>query len=112
MRTDINHWLYRENIPCPNLRTLARLPIIRNLRVFVHLPANAMSDVFADDRIAVRFGMALDRIADVSEVIACATLVDCQLQTFFSHANQSQQVIGDIADRDSGSRIAYEPFES
>src|SRR5881227_717979 len=53
------HRLDSENHPLLELRTGARLAVIRDLRILVHLAPDAVSDQRADDREAVGLDLAL-----------------------------------------------------
>ena len=107
MRAHVDHRLDRENVAFFDLRALARRAVVGNLRVFVHTAPDAMPDVVAHDRIAMRFRMLLHRPADVAQVFARATLLDRALQTLFGDANQLQESSSDT--RPTGTVVAVSP---
>src|SRR5205814_1816659 len=81
VRAHVEHRLDGEDVAGFDLNALARRAVVWNLRVFVHAPADAVPDVLAHDRIAVRFGVRLHRPADVAQVPSGPALFDRALQT-------------------------------
>src|ERR1041385_2658085 len=83
-RAHVNHRFESKNVALFDLRPLAWLSIIWNLRILMHPPADAMAHVIADNRISVRFRVRLNGKPYVAEMIARAALLNRQLQAFFS----------------------------
>ncbi len=92
VRPQINHRLDRKNVASLDFRPLPGLPIVRNLRVFVHPAANSMTDVIPHHRIAVALRVLLHRPANVTQVLSRPTLLNRQLQTLLGDPNQLQPV--------------------
>src|SRR3954469_19253260 len=90
------HRLDRENHALFQLRTGARLAVIRDLRVLVHLAAHPMPDQGLDDREAVGLDLALDRRRDIADVVADANLLDRLEQRFARGLHEPR---GDRRDR-------------
>ena len=63
--THVDHRFNRKNHPGLQPRSLPRLPIIRHLRLFMQLPANAMTDELRHNRVPCRFHMLLNRVRNV-----------------------------------------------
>src|SRR3712207_4731784 len=76
VRADVDHRLDGEDVAGFDFDARARLSVVRDLRVLVHFPADAVADVVADDRVAVRLCVRLHGPADVAQVPARPTLLD------------------------------------
>jgi hypothetical protein len=63
--THVDHRFDRKDHPCLQSGSLARLPIIRHLRIFMQLPANPMADELRYDRVTGRLHMPLNRMRNV-----------------------------------------------
>src|SRR5690242_21664659 len=63
----VDHRLDREGHAWLERKAGARLAVVQDLRLLVEAPADAMAAALAHDREAVRFGMRLDRRADVAQ---------------------------------------------
>ena len=85
------------------------LPVIGDGRVLVHLPADAVPDVFAHDRKAVRFRMRLHRCADVVQRRACTQVFDRLPEALLGDAHELLLFLADGADRKSARPVAVEP---
>ena len=59
---------------------LVGLTVVGDLRVLVHLAADAMADEGADDREPLGADLALNRVRDVAEVVVGLDLLDCRVQ--------------------------------
>src|SRR2546426_6151274 len=92
-RAQIDHRLQREHITLLNLWSLAGFSVVWNLRILMHAAADAMSNVIAHNGIPFGLGVRLDRESDISQMITCVTLFDCQLQALFSNTHQLQTII-------------------
>ena len=57
---------------------LACVTVIRNLRVFVHVAADAVSNQGSNDAVAVRFHTGLDRIGNIPHTIPDHGLLDTE----------------------------------
>src|SRR4051812_13798060 len=66
-RLDGDHQARGEAAP------LGGVAVVRNVRLFVHRPADAVPHELADHRVTVRLRMRLDRPADVAQAIAGGT---------------------------------------
>src|SRR5262250_1208891 len=84
----VDHWFHRENIASLYLGTKTRFAVVGNLRVFMHSPADPMTNVISNNRVTAVFSVLLHRPADVAEMIAGATLLNRQLKTLFSNPNK------------------------
>ena len=75
-RAGVDHRLDREHHARLQLRARARLAEVGDLRVLVHVAADAVPDQRADDREPLGLDLALDRVRDVAEVVAGPRLLD------------------------------------
>src|SRR6267378_6226663 len=57
-------------------RAASRITVIRQVRLVMHLCADAMPDKYPDHRKSVLFHPALHRVAYIAEPVACAHLFD------------------------------------
>src|SRR6476659_117634 len=88
-RADLaEHRLERQNHSLPQLETTAAAAVVVDLRFFVHPAADPVSDKVADDVEAARFGMLLNRRADVADVAARAHLLDREIEALFGGLHQ------------------------
>src|SRR5207245_2537085 len=85
LHSQIDHGFDREHIAVLNLRAFTRLSIVGNLRIFVHTPPDAVTDIVTHHGIAMRFRMRLYCPADVTQVIPGAALFDRPIETFFGN---------------------------
>ena len=67
-------------------------------RVVEHL-AKAVPAEIADHAVAVLLGMALDRVADVAEMVARLRLFEPEHQAFIGHVDQAARLDRDVADQ-------------
>src|ERR1700730_1614333 len=81
MTAHIDHRLNRKNVANLYFWPEPRLPVIRDLGIFMHSPTDSMANVVADNGIAMPLSMLLDRPSDISKVIACSTLHNGSLET-------------------------------
>src|SRR5215213_5383608 len=107
----VDHRLDGKNVTHLDLRPETGPAIIRNLRVFVHPPANPMADVIAHDRITIGLCVLLYGPTDVTEMFSAATLFNGAVETFFSHANELEPIFIDFADRNCRRRVADKTLE-
>src|SRR5688572_20565752 len=112
LRTDLaQHRLDRQDHSFTQLQTAAALPVVVNLRLLVHLPADAMTDEVADDMEAARLRMLLHRCPDVTEVTSRAHLFDGQVEAFFRRPDQLLRARSHLSNRNRDRAIAYESLE-
>src|SRR5688500_19000344 len=111
MSSEIHHRFNSKNVARLDLRTESRTPVIRDLRVLVHAPANAVPDVVSDDRITIRFGMFLDRPTNIAKVVTDPALLDRSAQAVLSNPDQLEPFFANLADRDRSGRIADETLQ-
>src|SRR5580765_4076776 len=110
-RTHIDHWFHGKHIAFFDLGSLARLAVVRNLRVFMHAPSDTMPHIIADYRISVGLGVRLYRETDIAQMFSRPALFYRQRQAFFGHANQLQSIFAYIADRNGRGRVTYESVQ-
>ena len=60
----------------------------------------------ADDAVAVLFGMSLDRVADVADMVAGFGLLDTEHQTFIGHVDKAFGFHRHIADEEHAAGVA------
>ena len=104
--TLIDHRLNREDDTGPQLRSALALPIVRNLRLFVHRSAYAMSHIFTHDRKAARLCIVLDRPRNIFQIFARPRLFDRRHQRAFRCFEQTLGDIGYVPDRKRPSSVA------
>ena len=76
----VDHGLDGEDVADLEPHPLAGRPVVRDLRVLVHGGADPVTDVLADHGEPGRLRLALDRGADVAELLAFDDLVDRGLE--------------------------------
>ena len=69
-----NHRLNGNTQTVLDLHAVSTFPIIGNLRIFVHLTTNAVTDKFADYPVTPCFTMVLYCIPDISEAFSSQSL--------------------------------------
>src|SRR5690349_15463766 len=72
----IDHRLDREHRSLLQQRSLAGVPVVRDLRLLVHLTPDPMTDQSADNREPLDLDGPLDRRRDVTQPLAGAHLFD------------------------------------
>ena len=107
----IHHRLNRKNISGLYFGTLAGLPIIWYLGVFVHAAPNSMANVLAHDGVTAALGVLLHGGADVPKVLTGPALLNRKFQTFLGDPNQRQPIVAHLADGNGRRGIANEPFK-
>src|SRR5258705_4329786 len=111
MGPQVDHRLDGKYVSGPYFGTLTRLAVIWYLRVFMHTAPNAVTNVLTYNRVATGLGMLLHCRPNVSQVPARPALLDREIQTLLSYANQRQPFFAYFANRDGRRRIANEPFK-
>src|SRR5438094_700679 len=107
----VDHGFDRQGHPRLEPRRGARRPKVRDLRVLVHLAADAMPDELPDDREAGRLDVLLDRGRDVAQVAAWPGLVDADVQGLLGHLQQAGRAGSDLADADGDADVRPEPLQ-
>src|SRR5436190_4467578 len=105
-RAEIQHWFDREAISRTDPLFCACTAIVGYLRRFVHMPANAVPGVIANDPVTVLLAMLLNGPADIANAIADSSGLNAQFQAFLGDADQLLELVGDLADRQRHGRIA------
>ena len=80
--------------------------IVRHFRIFMHIRADAVADVVADDALSEGFGIRLDCVADVAEVISGYGLFDALIKAFFGDLQELEGRRTNVTDRNRYRRIA------
>ena len=111
MRAHVHHGFYSKNVSLLNLWTLSRRSVVGNLRIFVHLAADAVADVVTNDGISVTLGILLYCPADIADMIAGTALLNSALQTLFGNSNELEPIVACRTDRDGGRSVADKPIE-
>src|SRR5262245_11978960 len=102
----VDHRLDRDHQPGGEAAALAGVPVVRDVRLLVHGPADAVPDELADDRVAVGLGMRLDGPAYVPQALAGHAGGYGALQGLARDTHQRLGGWGHVADRDGTRRIA------
>src|SRR5258705_8804824 len=110
MGPQVDHRLDGKHVSRPYFGTLTRLAVIWYLRVFVHTAPNPVTNVLTYNRVAPGLGMLLHCRPNVSQVPSRPTLLDREIQTLLSYANQRQPFGAYFANRDRRRCIANEAF--
>ena len=111
MRPEIHHRLDSENVPSLDLRPQPGTPVVRNLRIFVHTPANPVPDVVPHHRKPIRLGMLLHRPTNIAEVVPRPALLNRPFETFLSDPDQLESLVTDFPNGDGSRRIADISFQ-
>src|SRR6266496_5637745 len=96
MSSQIDHRLDRKNISCLDFGTVAGLPVIGYLRIFVHPAPDSMPHIVPHDSITVLLGMFLDGPANVAEMLAWPALLNRPVKTLLGRQNQMQTILADL----------------
>ena len=72
----------------------------------VEQPADAVAAEIADDAVAVRFGVALDGVGDVAEMVAGPGLLEPEHQAFIGDVDQLARLHADVADEVHAAGVA------
>ena len=103
-----NHGLYRNTHACFQHDTVAALPIVRHLRVFMHLMTDAVSCQFTDDTIALCFAVVLHRTADISKMSSRDSIFNTFIERLLCRAKQVFDFLANLSHAESVARIATE----
>ena len=74
--------------PADSRPPLPRVPVVRDVGLLVHLPADPVPHELPDHRIAQRLDVGLHRLADVAQPVARDALRDGQLQRLAGRVDQ------------------------
>src|SRR5690242_8682833 len=85
---DVDHRLDGEDHSGLELWAGARAAGVDDLGAIVEQPADAVAAEVADDAVALAFGMALDGVGDVAEVVAGPGLLEAEHQAFVGHVDE------------------------
>src|SRR3954471_15893848 len=108
----IEHRLYGKAVASPYLFPRPRTAIIRNLRRFVHRPANAVSRIVANDPVTELLRVLLNRPTDVPDTLVRMAFLDPKFQAFIGHADQLLKFFADLTNGNGSSGIADETLVS
>src|ERR1017187_10009494 len=89
----------------PRILVLA-VHVVRDLRLFMELGADAMAHILPHYRKPIRLDVALHRAADVKQPVAGPHLVDGELERFLRHTQQLFGLLAHFADRHGNGGIA------
>ena len=87
--TCVNHWLYGESHAWLHFWASSRLSIMKDLWVVMENSSNTMTTVLTDDREAIALRVALDDMADVSEVSPWLHSLNAQVETCLLYTSPS-----------------------
>ena len=79
--------------------------VVRDLRLLVHVAADAVADERLDDREALGLDVLLDGVRDVAEPVADAALLDGGEQRALGHVQQLRRDRRDVADREGAGGV-------
>ena len=82
----------QSDIPVRRRRPWPRRPVVGDLRLLVHLPADAVTDVLLDDPEPVALPDIGDCSPDVTEMTALAHLVDPGPQGLLGHIDETSHL--------------------
>src|SRR5215212_4075741 len=105
------HRLDGQHHSLAQFQTAAALPVVVDLRLLVHLPADSMADEVADDVEAARLGVLLNRRTDVAQMPARTHLLDREIETFLRRPDQLLRPRRHLAHRDRDGAVTDEPVE-
>src|SRR4051794_29539049 len=109
---DVDHRLDGEDHARLELGAGAGTAGVDDLGAVVKDAADAVAAEIADDAIALAFGMALDRIGDVAEMVAGPGLFEAEHQAFVGHVDQLASFQGYVPDEVHAAGIAVPAVEN
>src|SRR5581483_11109713 len=107
----IHHRFKRQYHAGLQPRPLTRLAVVRDLRLLMKLPPDAVSDKIGDDREAGGLRNLLDRMRNVRKTVANHRLGDTSVERLLGHPQQLSHARIDVADRHGYGRIAVKTFD-
>src|SRR5215471_16250755 len=103
-RLDRNHHAFLQSRAAPGFA------IIRQVRLVVHFRSDAMPDKFANHRKTILLDQALHCVANVTEPVSRAHLVNRAVERFLGHVEQLLQFRLDLPHRNRDRRIRVIPI--
>src|SRR5829696_350242 len=103
----VDHRLDGQDHALLERRALARRPEVRDLRVLMHVAADAVADELADDRKALLLDRGLHRVRDIAEAVADVALLDSIEQGLLRGAQEALGHRRYRADRDRDRRVGH-----
>src|SRR5262245_45591384 len=111
MTARVDHWFDRQRHARLEPGRSSRQAEVRDLRVLVHLPPDAMADELADHRETRVLDVALDGRGDVAQVASRTRLVDADVKRLLGDLEQPPRLGRDLADPDRDADVGPETFE-
>src|SRR5437667_420891 len=108
---DVHHWLDRDDQARLEGQALAVRPIVRDRRVLVERPADAVPDVFTDDAEPGALRRGLHRSSDIADPIARSRFGDPGLERPLRRLDQLQGLGRHLADGNRHGRVAVVPLD-
>src|SRR5947199_264356 len=106
VRAHVYHRLDSEDVARAYADARAGLSVVRDLRVFVHPPTDAVADIIAHDAVAVRLRVLLHGPADVAEIFAGPALLNRALKALLCDADEFEPLLAHTSDGDGRRRVA------
>jgi len=106
----IDHRLNRESHAGFEDMAGARATVVQDLRLFVKFPADPMATKFTDHGIALRFGMTLDCMADITQGYTGFGHVDPETQAVIGSSGQSLGQNRRFADKEDLAGVTVVPI--
>ena len=103
---DVDHRLDRENHAGAQFGAGAGTSDMDNLGCVVKQLAKTMAAKVAYDTVAMLFGVSLDGVANVPDMVAGLRLLNAQHQTFIGHVDEALGFHRDIADEEHAAGVA------
>ena len=107
---EVEHRLERKRHPGLDLEPAARCAVVWDVRGFVHLLADPMPDVLADDAETMRFRGCLHGVTDVAEALAHPRLAQPIPQGLFCGVYELLHLVGDVANRGGEGCVTVPPL--
>src|SRR5205807_5144738 len=106
----IHHRLDRDHHTFLQSRAAPRFTVVRQVRLVMHLGADAVSHELTYYRKTVLLDQALHRVANIPEAVTSAHLVNGAVERVASYIQQLLQLRPDFSDRNRHSRIREVPI--
>jgi len=108
---DVDHRFNRESHAGFKLRAVSGFSKVWNLRVFVHVAANAVADKFAYNRKSSSFNDDLDGMGNITEPVTDNGFGDACIKRRFSNFEQFLFFVVNFARRDGDGGVTNESAE-
>src|SRR5215216_1413439 len=105
-----DHGLYREGHPGQEARARPQPPVVRYLRLLVHLAPDAVRDQIPNHAVPPRFGQSLYRVPDIPEPLANPDLLRRRQKTLPRGIQEPFGLLGHFADRHCRGAVGHESF--